>query len=92
MDSFISKEQIASLTEQIQIEWQLWWYSGRFVVITRQLQAAKCSLSRQRFGHIFILLENLRFPYCCTQRKQTFVRLVCSSLGPRIKNLLFNFR
>jgi hypothetical protein len=70
----------------------LWWYSERFVVITRQLLAAKCSLSRQLFGHIFTLLENLRFPYCCTPCKQTFVRLVCSSLGPCIKNLLFNFR
>jgi hypothetical protein len=69
-----------------------WWYSERFVVITRQLLAAKCSLSSQLFGHIFTLLENLRFPYCCTPCKQTFVRLVCSSLGPCIKNLLFNFR
>jgi hypothetical protein len=69
----------------------LWWYSERFVVITRQLQAAKCSLS-QRFGHIFTLLENLRFPYCCTQCQQTLVRLVCYSLGPCIKNILFNFR
>jgi hypothetical protein len=70
----------------------LWWYSERFVVITRQLQAAKCSLSSQLFGHIFTLLENLRFPYCCTQGQQKFVRLVCSALGPCIKNLLFNFR
>jgi hypothetical protein len=70
----------------------LWWYSERFVVITRQLQSAKCSLSSQPFGHIFTLLENLRFPYCCTHCKQMFVRLVCSSLGPCIKNLLFNFR
>jgi hypothetical protein len=37
-----------------------WWNSERFGVITRQLQAAKCSLSCQRFGHIFTLLENLR--------------------------------
>jgi hypothetical protein len=36
-----------------------WWNSERFVVITRQLQAAKCSLSCQLFRHIFILLENL---------------------------------
>jgi hypothetical protein len=64
-----------------------WWYSERFVVITRPLEAAKCSLSSQLFGHIFTLLENLRFPYCCTQCKQTFVRLVCSSLGPCIKHL-----
>jgi hypothetical protein len=69
-----------------------WWYSERFVVITRQLQAAKCSLSSQPFGHKFTLLENLRFPYCCTPCKQTFVWLVCSSLGPFVKNLLFNFR
>jgi hypothetical protein len=71
-----------------------WWYSESFVVITRQLQAAKCSLSSQLSGHIFTLLENLRFPYCCTPCKQTFVTgiLVCSSLGPCIKNLLFNFR
>jgi hypothetical protein len=69
----------------------LFWYSERFVVITRQLQAAKCSLSSQLFGHIFTLLENLRFPYCCSRCKPTFVRLVRSSLGPCIKNLLFNF-
>jgi hypothetical protein len=43
-------------------------------------------LTKQPFGHIFTLLENLRFPYCCTQCKQTFVRLVCSSLGTCIKN------
>jgi hypothetical protein len=67
------------------------WYSERFVVNTRQLQAAKCALSNQLFGHIFTLLENLRFPYCCTQCQQTFVRLVvCSSLGPCIKNLLIS--
>jgi hypothetical protein len=34
---------------------QQWWNSERFVVITRQLQAAKCSLSRQLFHHIFNL-------------------------------------
>jgi hypothetical protein len=68
------------------------WYSERFVVITRQLQAAKCSPRSQLFGHVFTLLENLRFPYCCTQCKQMFVRLLCSSLGPCVKNLLFNFR
>jgi hypothetical protein len=43
-----------------------WWYSERFVVITRQLQAAKCSLISQLFGHVCTLLENLRFPYWCT--------------------------
>jgi hypothetical protein len=32
------------------------WYSKRFVVITKQLQAAKCSLSSQLFGHILTLL------------------------------------
>jgi hypothetical protein len=69
----------------------LWWYSERFVVITRQLKTAKCSLNSQLFGLIFTLLENLQFPYCCPQCKQTFVILVCSSLGPSIKNLLFNF-
>jgi hypothetical protein len=57
----------------------LWWYSERFVVITKQLQAAKCSLSSQLFGHIFTIL---RFSYCCTQYKQTFFLLVCSSQGP----------
>jgi hypothetical protein len=31
-------------------------------VITRQLQAAKCSLNCQPFGQIFTLLENIRFP------------------------------
>jgi hypothetical protein len=46
-----------------------WWYSVRFVVITRQLQADKCSLSSQLFGPIFPLLEDLRFLYCCTQCK-----------------------
>jgi hypothetical protein len=69
-----------------------WWYSERFVVITSQLQAANCSLSSQLFGHVFTLLGNLRIPYRCTQCKQTFVSLVCSSLGPYIKNLLFNCR
>jgi hypothetical protein len=35
----------------------LWWNSERFVVITRQLQAAKCSLSCQLFRHIFNFLH-----------------------------------
>jgi hypothetical protein len=26
---------------------------------------------------VFTLLENLRFPYCCTQCQQTIARLVC---------------
>jgi hypothetical protein len=69
----------------------LWWYSKRFVVITRQLQAAKCALTSQLFGHIFTLLESLRFPYCSSQCKQTFVWLLCSSMGPCIKNFSFNF-
>jgi hypothetical protein len=34
-----------------------WWNSERFVVITRQLQAAKCSLSFQLFRHILNLLD-----------------------------------
>jgi hypothetical protein len=34
-----------------------WWNSERFVVITRQLQAVKCSLSCQLFRHIFDLLD-----------------------------------
>jgi hypothetical protein len=46
-----------------------WWNPERFVVITRQLQAAKCSLRCQLFHQIFILLKNLRFQHCCTQRK-----------------------
>jgi hypothetical protein len=74
------------------IEYEQLCYSERFLVITRQLQAAKCSLSSQLFGHTFTLLENLRFPYCSTQFKETFVRFACSSLGPCIKNLLLNFR
>jgi hypothetical protein len=35
----------------------LWWNSERFVVITRQLKTAKCSLSCQLFSHIFNLLD-----------------------------------
>jgi hypothetical protein len=31
---------------------ELWWFSERFVAITKQLQAAKCSLNSQLFGHI----------------------------------------
>jgi hypothetical protein len=34
-----------------------WWNSERFVVITRQLQAAKCSLSWQLFRHVVNLLD-----------------------------------
>jgi hypothetical protein len=34
-----------------------WWNSEKFAVITRQLQAAKCSLSCQLFCHIFNLLD-----------------------------------
>jgi hypothetical protein len=37
--------------------------SERFVVITRQLQAGKYSLSCQLFSHIFILLENLLYDF-----------------------------
>jgi hypothetical protein len=36
---------------------ELWWNSERFVVIIRQLQAAKCSLSCQLFHHMFNLLD-----------------------------------
>jgi hypothetical protein len=38
------------------------------VVITKQRQAAKCSLSCQLLGRIFTLLKNLQFPYCCTRK------------------------
>jgi hypothetical protein len=60
-------------------------------LLGRLLFSAECSLSCQLFGQIFTLLENLQFPYCCTRCKQTFVRFVCSLLGPFIKNILFNF-
>jgi hypothetical protein len=35
----------------------MWWNSERFVVITKQLQAVKCSLSCQLFRHRFNLLD-----------------------------------
>jgi hypothetical protein len=37
------------------VSWILWWNSERFVVLTKQLQAAKCSLSCQICRHFFIL-------------------------------------
>jgi hypothetical protein len=36
-------------------------------------------------------IQFVGFRYCCTQYKQTFVRLVCSSLGPCVKHLLLDF-
>jgi hypothetical protein len=65
-----------------------WWYSERFLVITRQLQAAKCSLRSQLFGHTFTLLEN--FPTVLLNVNKHLLDLFalhCSC----IKNLLFNF-
>jgi hypothetical protein len=67
-----------------------WWNSERFGVITRQLQAAKCSLSSQIFLYIFILLENLRLQYCCTQCVETFARFAFYTVRKAYGNFMFN--
>jgi hypothetical protein len=55
-----------------------WWNSERFVVITRQLQAAKCSLTCQLLVTYSLYLKICHSPFCCTRCKQTFFRFVCS--------------
>jgi hypothetical protein len=57
--SLIYSKDVASSVFRLRNQW---WYSERFEVNTRQLQAAMCALSSQLFGSVFTLLENLRFP------------------------------
>jgi hypothetical protein len=81
---YSTQKACGGIQRGLQYTKDLWWYS--------EMQCSLSTVSSQLFGHTFTLRENLQFPYCCTPCKQTFIRLVYSSLGACIKNLLFNFR